>query len=53
MNFNLRRQRIVSSVLMTISVIVINPNDSQGLEIDRDRLCHQFPANSLCQSIQT
>lgn len=52
MNLNLLKQRVVSSALISISLIIINPSDGEGLEIDMDNLCSQFPVNSLCKNIQ-
>ena len=51
MNLNLFKQRIILSVLITISLLVINPSDGEGAESDLDNLCSQFPVNSLCKNI--
>ncbi|MDJ0691683.1 MAG: hypothetical protein QNJ41_24665 [Xenococcaceae cyanobacterium MO_188.B32] len=51
MNLNLLKQRIVSSVLMTIALIVINPSNGEGLEVDIDNGCNQFSVNSHCKNI--
>ena len=52
MNLNLFKQRIVSSVLMTIALIAINPSNVEGLEINIGNLCNQFSVNSHCKNIQ-
>ena len=52
MNPNLLKQRIISSVLMTIFLILINPGDGEGLEIDLENLCNRFSDNYSCKNIQ-
>ena len=52
MNHNSLKQRIILSVLITIFLIVINPSDGDGLEINRENLCNRFSDNYSCKNIQ-
>ena len=46
------KQRIISSALVTIALIVMNPSYGKTLEIGIYSLCNQFAVNYICKNIE-